>query len=130
MPSTIATYADRCRSFQRFAPSRDSIPSVDVSASGIRISSAPVPYHRYSRSTALEVGMEVHSRVEARDLIRVAVEHEGLAPARLTDPLLGRLAPPRVIVLGIHVAVEPVLGRRVLVPRVRWLLVGERDLHD
>ena len=53
-----------------------------------------------------------------------------LAPAGLADALLGRLAPARVIVLRVDVRVEPVLVRRVLVPRRRRLLVDERDLHD
>src|SRR5262245_11778606 len=78
----------------------------------------------------LVVAIEIHPGVEARDLIGVAVEHERLAPAGLADPLLGRLAPPRVIVVGIDVRQEAVLLGRVLVPRRTRLLVGERDLDD
>src|SRR6185503_12611089 len=85
---------------------------------------------RNGPSTNLVVDMEVLSRVEARDLIAVAVEHERLAPARLTDALLGRLTPARVVVGWIDVGVEAVLARRVAVPARRRLRVDQRDLHD
>jgi hypothetical protein len=54
-------------------------------------------------AAASEVDIEIESRVEARDLLAVAVEHEGLAAARLADPLLGRLAPARVVMARIDV---------------------------
>src|SRR4051812_20244648 len=75
-----------------------------------------------------EVDMEIHPRVEARDLVGVAVEHQRLPTTRFTDPLLGGLAPPRVIVGRIDVAVEPVLTRCVLVPADRRLILDQRDL--
>src|SRR6185312_7527401 len=81
-------------------------------------------------SMILVVLIEVHPGVEARDLIGVAVEHQRRAAPVLTDALLGRLRPPRVIVMRIDVRVEAVLARRALVPRRRRLLVGERDLDD
>src|SRR5262249_38216027 len=62
--------------------------------------------------TASVVGIEVEAGVEARHLVGVTVEHQGLAAPGLADPLLGRLAPARVIVLRVHVAVEAVLVGR------------------
>src|SRR5215813_4803567 len=76
------------------------------------------------------VDIEIHPRIEACDLIAVAVEHQRLAAAGLADPLLGRLAPPRVIVIGIDVREEPVLPGGLANPGRRWLTIRERDLDD
>src|SRR6476659_930429 len=77
-----------------------------------------------------EVLPQVHPGVHARDLVGVAVEHEGLDTTELTDPALARLCPSRVIHFGIHVGIEAVLvGIRDL-PRVARLVLDERDARD
>ena len=50
-----------------------------------------------------EVLLEIHSSVQARDLRAVSVEHQRFAFEELADAALGRLAPPWMIDLGIHV---------------------------
>src|SRR5450631_2240187 len=56
-----------------------------------------------------EVLAEIHARVQAFHLIAVAVEQERLAPEDpVADPLLGGLAPARVVDAGVHVRVEAV----------------------
>src|SRR5579872_1843119 len=50
---------------------------------------------------------EIHAGVQARDLIAVAVEHQGLRGLEVgAQPALGRLAPARMIDFGIHVRIE------------------------
>src|SRR2546428_2994412 len=85
---------------------------------------------RTRRDTTLVERLQIHPRVERRDLVRVAVEHERLAPAELADAPLGGLAPARVVDGGVHVGVEAVLLRRRLVPGRLRLLLGETDAHD
>src|SRR4051812_13880146 len=72
-------------------------------------------------AVALEEDIEIHSRVQARHLLAVAVERQRLAPPGLADPLLGRLAPPRVRVLRVDVREEAVLARRAFAPGRRRL---------
>src|SRR4029450_6337335 len=50
----------------------------------------------------LVVLLQVHARVERRDLIAVAVERQSFPAAELADASLGGLAPARVIHSGIH----------------------------
>src|SRR5215212_9170921 len=105
-------------------------------ASHTSIAPGTAPFTMTSRlakrvsSRRSEVDIEIHARVQARDLVGVAVEHERLPPTRLADPLLRRLAPPRVIVARIDVGEEPVLVWRADVPRGRRLHRGERHFHD
>src|SRR5262249_21430374 len=72
----------------------------------------------------------VHSGVERRALVLVAVEHRRLAPPELADAPLRRLAPARVIHGRIDVGVEPVLLGRGRIPRRLGLLVDEPDPDD
>src|SRR6516225_5245230 len=69
---------------------------------------------------------QIHALVHRRDEIAVAVVHErlalGLEEAVLANAPLRGLAPARVIDVRIHVRVEPVLVRRVLVPARRRLV--------
>src|SRR5690242_19665592 len=67
------------------------------------------------------VDIEIHAGVQARDLVRVPVEHQRGPAARLADPLLGGLTPAWMIVIRVHVAEEPVLGGRQQIPRRRGL---------
>src|SRR5262245_55255598 len=69
------------------------------------------------------VSPEVHAGVEARDLVGVAVEHERLAREELADSPLLRLTPARVIDGRIHIGVEAVLVRVVLLPRIQRLFL-------
>src|SRR3989337_1658681 len=71
--------------------------------------------------------LQVHPRVERRDLVGVAVELQRVAPAQLADAPLRRLAPARVAHLGVDVRVETVLVRRGLVPGGLGLPGGEPD---
>src|SRR5437899_7247070 len=85
---------------------------------------------RTRRDTTLVELLQIHPRVERRDLVRVAVEHERLAAPELADAPLGGLAPARVVDGGVHVGVEAVLLRRRFVPGRLRLLLGETDAHD
>src|SRR4029434_6775016 len=78
----------------------------------------------------LVVLLQVHARVERRDLIAVAVERQGLPAAELADAPLGGLAPARVVHRGIHVRVEAVLRGRGLLPCRLRLLAHEADPYD
>src|SRR5690349_6717094 len=52
--------------------------------------------------------LQVHPGVERRDLIAVAVEHDGRPAEELADTALARLRPARVIDGRVHVRVEAV----------------------
>src|SRR2546426_12421020 len=85
---------------------------------------------RTRRDTTLVELLQVHPRVERRDLVRVAVEHERIASAQLANPPLRRLAPARVAHLGVDVRVEAVLARRGLVPGGLGLVGSEPHAHQ
>src|SRR5690349_11543857 len=70
------------------------------------------------------VFLQVHSGIEGRHLVRVAVEGQRLATPELADPPLGGLAPARVVDGRVDVRVETVLLRRGLVPGRLRLLRG------
>src|ERR1035437_5118836 len=65
----------------------------------------------------LVIFLEVHSGIQAGNLVAVAVEHQGRPPAEFAQTPLTRLAPAWMVHLRIHVGVEPVLGRIGLAPR-------------
>src|SRR5690606_2365638 len=90
---------------------------------------APGPLALPSRHLAgSEVPDQVHALVEVSDQVAVAVEHQGVTAPELAYAPLGGLTPARVVDVGVHVGVEPVLVRRVDVPGRRRLLGSERDL--
>src|SRR5712691_11244529 len=76
------------------------------------------------------VPSEIESGVQRGDLIAVAVEHHRFAPQELADAPLGVLAPPRMIDARVHVRVEAVFVRRLLLPRVERLPLDEAHFHD
>ena len=83
--------------------------------------------------TRLVVPREIEPRVQAGDLIGVAVEHQCWCPRReqaSAELSFARLAPARVIDFRIHVRVEPVLLRRRHVPARERPLVREMDADD
>src|SRR5256712_12361343 len=82
---------------------------------------------RTRRDTTLVELLQIHPRVERRDLVRVAVEHERLAAAELADAPLGGLAPARAVDGGGHVGIEAVVLRRRLVPRRFRLVLCETE---
>src|SRR5438552_17117081 len=98
-------------------------------ASGSRQTTQTVAFSatRFRRLNGLIELLEIHARVERRDLVGVAVEHEGLATAELADPPLGRLAPARMADLGVDVRVEPVFRRCRHVPGGLRLVGHEAD---
>src|SRR5262249_34542165 len=85
---------------------------------------------RLRRVTGLVELLQIHPRVEGRNLIGIAVEHERLAPAELADAPLGRLAPARMVDRRVHVRVEAVFLGSGLVPGRLRLLGGQADAHD
>src|SRR5690606_18458498 len=98
--------ASRCTCSPRM-PNRSSSPALARAAGRGR---------KGALALALEVLAQIHPRVQVRDLVRVAVEHEHLAAAELADAALALLAPARVVHLWVDVGVEPVLVRRRLHP--------------
>src|SRR5689334_12343948 len=82
----------------------------------------------------LVVGLEVEPAIKARHLLSITVEHQGWPalheqPA-FADPPFRRLAPARVIDVGIDVGVKTIFAGVLQVPGARRLLVGEADPHD
>src|SRR6187551_847143 len=78
-----------------------------------------------------EVFPEVHSGVEALNLVGIAVEHLGLAVGDETgQPLLASLAPARMVHGRVHVGVEPVLVAGHRLPGVDRLLLDEAHPDD
>src|SRR5262245_7777737 len=73
---------------------------------------------------------QIHSLVQARDLLAVAVEHESLAAEEFADAPLGRLAPSRVINFRVDVGVKAVLLGLHRVPSGRRLLLHKAELDD
>src|SRR5688500_19193013 len=73
---------------------------------------------------------QIHPGVQARDLVRVTVEHQRSATAKLPDAALARLGPAWMIHLGIHVRVETILVRRSEIPRRRRLGLRELDSDE
>src|SRR5215472_13970653 len=63
------------------------------------------------RSMRSVIDLEVHAVVEARDLLAVAVEHQGLALAEFAEPALAGLAPAGMIYRRVDVGVEAVFAR-------------------
>src|SRR6266508_2911042 len=69
----------------------------------------------------LKIHLQIHSRIQLRDLIAVAVKHQRVAPPPLAEATFRRLATSRVRELRIDVSVECVFIRRCVAP-CRWLL--------
>src|SRR5690348_3695352 len=86
----------------------------------------------YARSESrLVILAQIHTGVEARDLVAVPIEHQSfvrLEPFR--EAALAGLAPARVIDLGIDVGIEAVLLGRIEVPRSGWLVFDKTDFHQ
>src|ERR1039458_7476214 len=78
----------------------------------------------------LVVLFEIHSVVQAGNLVAVTVEHQGRPLAEFPQPPLARLAPPRMVHLRIDVGVEPVLGRIGHIPRGGRLAAHQADLDN
>jgi hypothetical protein len=79
----------------------------------------------------LEIAFQIHARIEARNLISVAVEHLRRTILEETrQPDFPRLAPARMIDRRIHVCVEPILLWRLALPRSDRLLLDQPDSYD
>src|ERR1043165_7513239 len=74
--------------------------------------------------------IEIHPGVEAPHLVGVAVEHQGLTPPRLSDPLLGGLTPSWMIVMWINIRVEAVLLGCMATPCRRRFVLRQCNLND
>ena len=77
--------------------------------------------------------LQVHSAVEACDLVAVAVEHLGgdvVGEGGAVDAALAGLGPAGVVDGGIDVGVEAVLARSLIIPGGVGLLVDELDVDD
>src|SRR5258706_12828956 len=85
---------------------------------------------RNAAAFALEIFFKIHAGIELRHLVAVAVEQERLALGELADAALGRLAPPRMVDVGVDVGEKAVLGRPRLHPRRRGRLLDEADFYD
>src|ERR1044072_8856066 len=74
------------------------------------------------------VFLQIHAFVQARDLLAVAIEHQGLAPEEFADAPLAGLTPTRVVDFRVDVRVKAVLLRLDHV--ARWFRLGfhETDL--
>src|SRR4051794_9531529 len=78
----------------------------------------------------LEVGAQVHPRVEMGNLAGVAIEGECPSPTGLADALLGRLAPAGMIDVRVHIGVKPVFIGRTLVPSRGRERGDQLDFHN
>src|SRR5271157_6255414 len=77
-----------------------------------------------------EILLQVHSAVQRRHLVAVAVEHQRGTLEELADAALLRLAPARMVHIRVHVRVEPVFVRCCLRPGRDRLLIHQPDLYD
>src|SRR5512138_850431 len=87
----------------------------------------------FTRHTSLVVLRQIHPRIQRRDFLLVAVEHQrGYARVEETaaDPAFASLAPARVVDIRVHVRVEAVLVRGGEIPRCRRLPLRKADLDD
>src|ERR1051325_431688 len=78
----------------------------------------------------LKVFPQVHALIQRRDLVAVAIKRKRFALQEFSDAPLGRLAPARVIDLGVDVGIEAVLRRSGLHPGRGRRLLDEANLHD
>src|SRR6266404_6732756 len=74
---------------------------------------------------------KVHARVEAGDLVAVAIEQQSLVRLeKFREAAFASLAPARMVDFGIHVGVEAVLLRGIKIPRSGRLVFDEADFHQ
>src|SRR5713101_3136416 len=73
--------------------------------------------------TALVILTQVHAVVETRDLVGIAVEHEGLALQKFAQAALRGLAPTGMIHRRIHIGVETIFVWSFFVPTRRRLAI-------
>src|ERR1700688_4752337 len=78
----------------------------------------------------LVVFLEVHSIVQVRDLIAVAVEHQRGALENFAESAFFRLTPTRMIDIRIYVGVKTILLRSHAIPGGRRLFTDKTDLHN
>lgn len=71
---------------------------------------------------------KVHTRIQVRYLVRVAVARERGPALEFAKAALSRLAPARVVNAGIHVGIEAILVRIREIPCGRRLLLDETNL--
>ena len=67
---------------------------------------------RYFGFKGSEILLEIHSSVEGRDLISIAVEHQSRPLEEFAYAAFFGLAPARMIDIGVHIGVETILVRR------------------
>src|SRR5713226_9298840 len=80
--------------------------------------------------TALVILTQVHAVVETRNLVGIAVEHEGLALQEFAQAALRGLAPTGMIHSWIHIGVETIFVWSFFVPTRRRLAIHEFDFHN
>src|SRR5438445_5055993 len=73
---------------------------------------------------------EVHSVVEARDLVAIAVKHQRVPLEKFAQSALFLLAPARMVHAGIYVGIEAVFMSIRKIPRRRRLILDEFDFHQ
>src|SRR3989442_8099633 len=73
---------------------------------------------------------EVHSVVEARDLVAIAVKHQRVPLEKFAQAAFFLLAPARMVHAGIHVGIETVFMRIRKIPRRGRLILDEFDFHQ
>src|SRR5271166_5442571 len=93
-------------------------------------SALPQGLESFLKRKALEILFQIHSGVQAGDLIGVAVEHQGRALEEFAEPAFFGLTPARMIHIRIHVGIETVLHGSGNVPGIQRLAVGEANAHD
>src|SRR5450755_4813364 len=91
--------------------------------------------HRFERTRfqamrGSVVFAQIHARVEAGHLIAIAIEHEGLALAKLAQAAFGGLTPAGMVDGGVHVRIESILARVGEIPGGGRLLLDKLNLHD
>src|SRR5580693_9851672 len=74
--------------------------------------------------------LQVHAAVHARNLIAVAIEHQGWPPPEFTQAALRGLRPARMVHTGVHIRVKAIFARVRDVPSSRRLLLHEPNPHQ
>src|SRR5258707_997943 len=84
-----------------------------------------------TQHSRLVVLAQIHARVEAGDLIAVAVKHQGLVRFKeVGQAALASLAPARMIDRGVNIGIEAVFLRGRHIPGCRRLIFDKTDLNE
>src|SRR5216684_5038458 len=84
----------------------------------------------FKRMLRSVIFLQIRPVVHACNLIAVAVEHQRRAPQEFPDAPLFRLAPPRMIHVGVYIRIESIFMLVGNVPGSGRLVLHKPDFHQ